>query len=352
MARSSHTKSRASIDLFNLSPLPDARRQSTMQCKIPNNFFLPDGKNTQLSKIVNTWTFDRLTPNGNEGVGVQIDYLEHAYRTRYYVVDRVNSKINAIHDDSLELTEFKGCFSPFDLDNLELKVCRLAIGDKYKEDVFEPHGALQRCYSDSNSKTQNMEELTGMGFDENNYSPIPPVSKVTSQQGTTRPTSTPKPTVGTDLNISDPTNSRGKINRINSFTTTQEQMDTTTKQFKGGPVKSSAIRGHSQPSISTQGETHRPQVICTACGGMDHLRKDCHEVVFCTRCRTRSHATEVCHVPAKTVTSNIICIYCGSIDHTSGSCHNKPTDNREEPRSMPRDLRDQKPNKTYNRIVA
>ena len=83
-----------------------------MQCEIPNDFFLPDGKNTQLSKIVNTWTFDRLTPNGNEGVGVQIDYLEHAYGTRYYVIDKVNGQINAIHDDSLELTEFKGHFSP------------------------------------------------------------------------------------------------------------------------------------------------------------------------------------------------------------------------------------------------
>ena len=108
-----------------------------MPCKILNDFFLPDGKNTQLSKIVNTWTFDRLTPNGNAGVGVQIDYLKHAYGTRYYVIDKVNGQINAIHDDSLDLTEFKGCFSPFNLDNLELKVCRLAIGDKYKEDVFE-----------------------------------------------------------------------------------------------------------------------------------------------------------------------------------------------------------------------
>ena len=125
-------------------------------------------------------------------------------------------------------------------------------------------------------------------------------------------------------------------------------MDTAMKQSKGGPVKSSDARGHPQPSTNTQGETHRPQVRCTACGGMDHLRKDCHENVFCTRCRTRSHVTEVCCVPAKTVTSNIICIYCGSVDHISGRCHNKPNDNREEPRSMPRDLRDQKPNKTYN----
>ena len=321
-----------------------------MQCKIPNNFFLPDGKNTQLSKIVNTWTFDRLTPNGNEGVGVQIDYLEHAYGTRYYVIDKVNGQINAIHDDSLELTEFKGHFSPFDLDNLESKVCRLAIEDKYEEDVFESQDTPQRHYSNPNPRAQNMEEYGGMGFDENNYSPIPPVSRVTSQQGTTRPTSTLKPMEGIDLNISDPTHNRGKINRINSFTTTQEQMDTETKQSKGGPVKSSDARSHSQPGTSNQGESCRPQMNCTACRGTDHLRKDCHEDVFCNRCRTRSHTTEVCCVPAKPVTGNIICIYCGSVNHTLGRCHNKPNDNREEPRSTLRDLRDQKPKKTYSRM--
>ena len=78
-----------------------------------------------------------MTPNGNGGVGVQIDYLEHAYGTRYYIVDKVNGQINAIHDDSLELTEFKGHFSPCDLDNLELKVCRLAVRDRYEENLFE-----------------------------------------------------------------------------------------------------------------------------------------------------------------------------------------------------------------------
>ena len=113
MAHSSHTKSSISIDLFNLPLLPDARKHSTMICEIPNDFFLPDGKNTQLSKVVNTWTFDRLTPNGNEGVGVKLDYLERAYGTRYFVIDKVSGDINAIHDESLELTEFKGHFRPF-----------------------------------------------------------------------------------------------------------------------------------------------------------------------------------------------------------------------------------------------
>ena len=129
-----------------------------------------------------------MTPNGNEGVGVQIDYLEHAYGTRYYVVDKVNGQINAIHDDSLELMEFKGHFSPFDLDNLELKVCRLAVRDRYKENLFEHQDTFQGCDSDSNS--QNLEESTGMGFDENNFSPILPVDKTASQQRTTRLTST------------------------------------------------------------------------------------------------------------------------------------------------------------------
>ena len=104
--------------------------------------FVPDGKNTQLSKVVNTWTFDRLTPNGNEGVGVKIDYLEHTYGTRYYVINKINGDINAIHDQSLELTEFKGHFSPFDLDDLEARVCRLANGARYIEDAVDnrtPH---------------------------------------------------------------------------------------------------------------------------------------------------------------------------------------------------------------------
>ena len=105
-------------------------------------------------------------------------------------------------------------------------------------------------------------------------------------------------------------------------------------------MKSSHTRSQAQPSTSTQGSTGRPQVQCTACGGLDHLRKDCCEDVFCTRCRTRYHTTEMCHVPTKTGMSNTICIYCGSTNHTSNRCCNRPNDNREEPRSTPRDLKE------------
>ena len=125
MAHSSCTKGSISIDLFNLPTLPDERRQTMMFCEIPNDFFLPDGKNSRLSQIINTWTFSRLTPDGNEGVGVEIAYLECAHGMKYYVMDQVNGNINAIHDDSLESTEFVGNFCPFDLEELELKVCKI-----------------------------------------------------------------------------------------------------------------------------------------------------------------------------------------------------------------------------------
>ena len=340
MARSSCTKSSVSIDLFNLPPLLDMIKHPTMICEIPNDFFLLDGKNTQLSKVINTWTFDRLTPNGNEGVGVKLDYLECTYGTRYYVIDKVNGDINAIHNESLELTEFKGHFSPFDLENLEAKICRLAHG-KDKEDVTKNQDTQLLCLTDP--RTLNMEMYEGMGFDENNYSPIPPVSRATSQSRNLRPTSTPKLEEEQNLNSLDPTHNRGKINRVNSFESAHKKTEAKTKMSKGGPFKSTGMKGDPPLSGSNQMPSRRSQLNCTACGGHDHLRKDCHEDVFCNNCRMRSHTTEMCRATSHQATGNIICIYCGSVNHTSGNCHSKHNDNREEPRSTPRDLREQGP---------
>ena len=212
----------------------------------------------------------------------------------------------------------------------------------------EPQDAPQLHFSDP--RTLNMEEYEGMGFDENNYSPIPPVSQATLQNRNPRPTSTPKPEEEQILNSSDPTHNRGKINRVNSFESAHERTDPRAKVSKGGPFKSSGTKGHPLPSGRNQVESHRPQLNCTACGGRDHLRKDCREDVFCNKCRTRSHATEMCRVPTQPATGTAICIYCGSVNHTSGKCHNKPNDNREEPRSTPRDLRDQGPMINHNRM--
>ena len=346
MARSSRTKSSVSIDLFNLPPLPDTKKHPAMISEIQNDFFLPDGKNTQLSKAVSTWTFDRLTPNGNEGVGIRLDCLQRAYGTKYFVIDKVNGDINAIHDESLELTEFKGRFRPFDLDDLEIKIDRLSKRTRDEEDDEEQEITPRLRLRDT--RTLNMDAYEGMGLDINKYSPIQPINREPQKLVTPRPTSTPK-LDDLILNRSDPTDNRGKIKRINSFEIAQERAINSGKISKGGPVKRAGSRILQEPSTSSHAEQRRQQLNCTACGRQDHLRKDCREDVFCNNCRTRSHATEVCRALSQHTPGNILCIYCGSINHTSSNCRNKPNDNREEPRSTPRDLSQPSPRMDYNR---
>ena len=141
-----------------------------------------------------------------------------------------------------------------------MKVCRLADRNKYEDDLPEPQDTHQAQDSNSNSGSHNSEEMTGIGFDPNNYSPIPPVGNAASQQGAALPTSTPKPVVEANMNTSDPTHNRGKVKIINSFATNQEQVETMRKPSKGGKVKSSHTSSQAQPSTNTQGSTGRPQV--------------------------------------------------------------------------------------------
>ena len=37
----------------------------------------------KISQIINKWVFDRQTPDGNEGVKIEIPYLECAYSTMH-----------------------------------------------------------------------------------------------------------------------------------------------------------------------------------------------------------------------------------------------------------------------------
>ena len=105
MAHSSCARSNILTDLFNLPSMPN-ERSMTMISKFPNDFYLPDEKNFRIIQIINKWIFGRQTPDGNEGVGVRIPYLEHVHGTRYFVVDKVNGNISAIHDNCIEPTDF------------------------------------------------------------------------------------------------------------------------------------------------------------------------------------------------------------------------------------------------------
>ena len=101
-----------------------------------------------------------------------------------------------------------------------------------------------------------MEEYEGMGFDENNYSPIQPINQESPKVVTPRPTSTPK-LDELILNRSDPTDNRGKVKRVNSFEIAQERAASLLKISKGGPVKSTGTKTqhraeYQQPSRAMQ----------------------------------------------------------------------------------------------------
>ena len=126
MARSSCSKGSVSVDLFNLPTLPDKRRVATSYLDIPVDFYLPDGKNSKISKIVGRQAFDRQTPDGNEGFVIEIQYLERAFCTSTYLIDKVTGSLFAIHNDHIESTGLCGSECVFDLQELEFHICDLA----------------------------------------------------------------------------------------------------------------------------------------------------------------------------------------------------------------------------------
>ena len=135
MARSSRSKGSVSVDLFNLPTLPDERRVATSYLDIPVDFYLPDGKNSKISRIVSRQAFDRQTPDGNEGFVIEIQYLERAFSTNTYLIDKVTGSLFALHDDHIESTGLCGSECVFDLQELEFHICDLADWRTGEEDT-------------------------------------------------------------------------------------------------------------------------------------------------------------------------------------------------------------------------
>ena len=116
MAR--HSKKDISIDLFNLPPLLDERNVLDAYMDVPNNFYFLDGMNTRLMDCVERREFKRKTINGNKRFVLQIPFLEHAFGTTYYVVDKQNGHMMGIFDDKLEDIDCDAQMKPFNLAQL------------------------------------------------------------------------------------------------------------------------------------------------------------------------------------------------------------------------------------------
>ena len=84
------------------------------------------GKNSKISRIVSRQAFDRQTPDGNEGFVIEIQYLERAFCTKIYLIDKVTGSLFAVHDDHIESTGLCGSECVFDLQELEYNICELA----------------------------------------------------------------------------------------------------------------------------------------------------------------------------------------------------------------------------------
>ena len=84
------------------------------------------GKNSKISKVVSRQAFDRQTPDGNEGFVIEIQYLERAFCTNIYLIDKVTGSLFVVHDDHIESTGLCGSECVFDLQELEFNICELA----------------------------------------------------------------------------------------------------------------------------------------------------------------------------------------------------------------------------------
>ena len=83
------------------------------------NYYMPNGKNSRLLDRTDRVEFDRETLEGNTGFWLEIPYLEHAFCTKYFVMDRVTGSMMGIYDDKVEQIDLKGQLKPFNINQLD-----------------------------------------------------------------------------------------------------------------------------------------------------------------------------------------------------------------------------------------
>ena len=106
------------IDLFNLPPLPNKRNTEESYMDVPHNYYVPDGKNSRLLNKTDRVEFNRETLDGNTWFQLKIPYLQHAFSTKYFIMDRVTGSMMGIYDDKVEQIDLKGQLKPFNINQL------------------------------------------------------------------------------------------------------------------------------------------------------------------------------------------------------------------------------------------
>ena len=168
--------------MFNLPPLPDSNKWNAMDAylDVPNNYYIPDGKNTRLLDWVERREFERKTIDGNEGFVLQIPFLEHAFGTKYFIVDKQNCSMMGIFDDKVETISAETKMRPFNLAQLShmittIEQCRQGFNESstagsivgHAED--QNHDRLQ--YPSTPRKFKTFDSLKQLQYNGNMLTP-------------------------------------------------------------------------------------------------------------------------------------------------------------------------------------
>ena len=86
---------------------------------VPYNYYIPDGKNSRLLDRTERVEFDRETIGGNTGFKLEIPYLEYAFGTKYFIMDRITGSMMGIYDDKVEQIDLKGQLKTFNINQLD-----------------------------------------------------------------------------------------------------------------------------------------------------------------------------------------------------------------------------------------
>ena len=107
------------IDLFNLPPFPNECNTEESYMDVPYNYYVPDGNNSRLLDRTDRVEFNRETLDGNTGFQLEIPYLEHAFGTKYFIMDHVTGSMMGIYEDKVEQIDLKGQLKPFNINQLD-----------------------------------------------------------------------------------------------------------------------------------------------------------------------------------------------------------------------------------------
>ena len=147
---------------------------------VPNNYYILDGKNSRLLDLVERREFERKTIDGNEGFVLQIPFLEHAFGTKYFMVDKQNGNMMGIFNNKVERISAEAQMRPFNLAQLScmiatLEQCRKGFNESSFAGLVAGHAEAPNNnrlqYPSTHKEFETFDSLKQLPYDGNMLTP-------------------------------------------------------------------------------------------------------------------------------------------------------------------------------------